>query len=91
MNTLLHTRIEPEIKKEIELVVKNNHFSSTSEFIKDAIRKHLEHYKRQEILETIHKHLGKQKEKTLTKEMKAQAAQEALHYKGDIFKDLGLK
>jgi Arc/MetJ-type ribon-helix-helix transcriptional regulator len=91
MNELIHLRIEPNIKKEILEITENNNFSSVSEFVKDAIRKSIEDYKKKIALQKISEHLGAYPDKKLKLKMKKEAANEALAYKGDIFKDLGLK
>ena len=91
---LVHTKIEPEMKKEIETLAKEFHFSNTSEFIRDSIRKNIESYKKLKIQELIKKNLSKysvSSHQRPTREIRAELAKEALHYKGDIFKDLGLK
>lgn len=88
MNDMIHIRLEPRIKQKIEQVRQELFFSSTSEFIKDAIRKQLEDYERQLILR---KHLASRPDRKLTEKHKREAVDEALRYKGDIFKDLGLR
>lgn len=39
MTKLIHLRIQPEIKKQIELIVNSGYYGSTTEFIKEQIRK----------------------------------------------------
>lgn len=44
MAELVHLRIDEKTRKAIKQVVKGQHFTSESEFIRDAVRKSLERY-----------------------------------------------
>jgi Arc/MetJ-type ribon-helix-helix transcriptional regulator len=91
MNDLIHTRLEPGIKDEINKIVKEHYFSSTSEFVKESIRKNLEEYRKKSVIREFEKHFASQPDKKLRKSSKISAAKQALAYKGNIFTDLGLK
>ncbi|MFT4326269.1 MAG: ribbon-helix-helix domain-containing protein [Candidatus Woesearchaeota archaeon] len=91
---LIHTKVEEDMKHEMDAIAKEFHFSNTSEFIRDSIRKNIEAYKKKQTQEIIKKNLEKYSvasTKRPTQKERAQAAKEALAYKGNIFKDLGLQ
>lgn len=52
---LLHIKVEPSMKQEIEQFSKQFHFASTTEFVREAIRARLEAYKRQEAFSQLQK------------------------------------
>ncbi len=53
MGDLVHIRLDAKMRKEIKQAVKDTMFSSESEFIRDAIRRNIENYKKIRILESF--------------------------------------
>lgn len=53
MTEMVHLRLESKMRTEIKKAVKNNLFSSESDFIRNAIRKELELYQKIEILDKM--------------------------------------
>jgi len=92
MAELTPIRIETQLKAEIKELIEEGYFTTITEFVKESIRKNLEEYRKQQALKGLAKMKGSLKGiKRLTREERAKAADEALAYKGDIFKDLGLR
>jgi len=56
MGDLIHIRIDANMRKEIQNVLQEGLFSSTTEFIKDAIRKSIEEYKMKKALIVVGDH-----------------------------------
>jgi len=53
MGELIHIRIEKKVRDEIQKIIKDNMFSSESEFIRDALRNNIEVYRKIEILKSM--------------------------------------
>ncbi len=91
MSELTPIRIDKSSKDEIRILVKRGYFSTMTEFVKDSIRKNLEEYRKKQVLKALSDNLGSVKVNSLTNEEKIEAIEEALNYKGDVFKDIGLR
>ena len=91
MSELTPIRIDKSSKDEIRILIKRGYFSTMTEFVKDSVRKNLEEYRKKQVLKALSDNLGSLKVSSLTKEERVEAIEEALNYKGDIFKDIGLK
>jgi Arc/MetJ-type ribon-helix-helix transcriptional regulator len=77
MASLVHIRIDPDMRKEIKKVVKENLFSNESEFIRDSVRKNLEIYEKISLLRSLKNSLPREKAKKKGK--------------SDLFREFGIE
>ena len=61
---ITHIRFDQNMEQGIQEMIKNNYFQNKSEFIRDAVRKSLEEYQMQKVLEKIKELQGTGKGKT---------------------------
>jgi Arc/MetJ-type ribon-helix-helix transcriptional regulator len=53
VNEMVHLRLDPKMRLEMKNIVKDNMFSNETEFIKDAIRRNIELYRKIQILHSL--------------------------------------
>jgi Arc/MetJ-type ribon-helix-helix transcriptional regulator len=53
VNEMVHLRLDPKMRSEMKNIVKDNMFSSETEFIKDSIRRNIELYRKIQILHSL--------------------------------------
>jgi Arc/MetJ-type ribon-helix-helix transcriptional regulator len=53
MTELVHVRLDPKMRAEMKLLVKENLFSSETEFIRDALRKQIELYAKMKTIKSL--------------------------------------
>jgi Arc/MetJ-type ribon-helix-helix transcriptional regulator len=89
MNTLIHIRLEPTLKKEIDNIVASGYCGTTTEFVKEQIRKGIFEHQKQS---AFAKFRGISKERpSLTIEERTKIADYALAHPNEIFKKFGWK
>jgi Arc/MetJ-type ribon-helix-helix transcriptional regulator len=91
MNDLIHIRIDKATKQLIEQKARLHHFSSTSEFVKDAVRKQLESYEKLEALSRLAQLKESVKAPRLTKKQRSQLVEKGLSSARDILKEYELE
>lgn len=58
---MLHLRLNKELVKEIDKVVKEEHYNSRTEFLSEAAKSEVKEKKKQKALESLKKHFGEGK------------------------------
>lgn len=66
MGELVHLRLDAKMREEIKNLVQNNLFSNETEFIRDSIRKNIEHYEKIKTIKSLRGSLKKSKNKGLS-------------------------
>ena len=89
MGELVHLRLEREMLKKIDHMLKGGLFTNRTEFIRDSIRKNIEEYEKRIIIIGLSGLKGKARK--LTKAEQIKAKKELLKMSSsDLFRKLGL-
>ena|GEM_PF-2538880 len=89
MGELVHLRLEKELKKRMNDIVKTGMFANMTEFIRDAIRKNIEEYEKQRAIRGLEKLRGKGRLLTKAEQKRVKAKLKNMS-PSELFRSVGL-
>lgn len=90
MGELVHLRLEKELKKRMNEIVKTGMFANMTEFIRDAIRKSIDEYEKKKAIRGLEMLRGKGRLLTKSEQKKAKAELKKMT-PSELFKKMGLE
>ena len=90
MGELVHLRLEKELKKRMNEIVKTGMFANMTEFIRDAIRKSIDEYEKKKAIRGLEMLRGKGRLLTKAEQKKAKAELKKMT-PSELFKKMGLE
>lgn len=90
MGELVHLRLEKELKKRMNEIVKTGMFANMTEFIRDAIRKSIDEYEKKKAIRGLEILRGKGRLLTKAEQKKAKAELKKMT-PSELFKKMGLE
>ncbi|MBW2986349.1 ribbon-helix-helix domain-containing protein [Candidatus Woesearchaeota archaeon] len=89
MGELVHLRLEKQLKKRMNDIVKTGMFANMTEFIRDAIRKNIEEYEKQRAIRGLELLRGKGRLLTKAEQKKVKDKLKKMS-PSEIFRSVGL-
>ncbi|MBD3304150.1 hypothetical protein GF343_03325 [Candidatus Woesearchaeota archaeon] len=89
MGELVHLRLEKELKKRMNEIVKTGMFANMTEFIRDAIRKSIDEYEKKKAIRGLEMLRGKGRLLTKAEQKKAKAELKKMT-PSELFRQYGL-
>lgn len=89
MGELVHLRLEKELKKRMNEIVKTGMFANMTEFIRDAIRKSIDEYEKKKAIRGLEMLRGKGRLLTKAEQKKAKAELKKMT-PSELFRKYGL-
>lgn len=89
MGELVHLRLEKELKKRMNEIVKTGMFANMTEFIRDAIRKSIDEYEKKKAIRGLEMLRGKGRLLTKAEQKKAKAELKKMT-PSELFRRVGL-
>jgi Arc/MetJ-type ribon-helix-helix transcriptional regulator len=89
MGELVHLRLEKQMKKRMNEIVKTGMFANMTEFIRDAIRKSIDEYEKKKAIRGLEMLRGKGRLLTKAEQKKAKAELKKMT-PSELFRSVGL-
>ena len=89
MGELIHLRLEKQMKKRMNDVIKTGMFANMTEFIRDAIRKSIDEYEKKKAIRGLEMLRGKGRLLTKAEQKKAKAELKKMT-PSELFRSVGL-